>query len=268
MLNFFFNFNKFYYKAILKQKKILFNNRLGSILFRLINCRKPSFICPICKYSGPFLDLLTNYGKRKHAVCPKCGAFERHRLQYLVIENLAKQYNFSKSTIIHFSPEPFFSKLFSKLFCHYFSADLNMRKVNIKLNMIELPFKKNSCDLLFASHVLEYIKEDELALLEISRVLNSIGIAILPVTIVQNKTIEYPKPNQYESGGHVRAPGPDYYDKYLRYFKKVKKFDSNCFPKIYQLFIYENRTIWPKNMPLRNTMKGERHINIVPVCYK
>jgi len=170
-------------------------------------------------------------------------------------------------SILHFAPEPIFEKYFPKIFGSYTSADLHMKNVDYKVDLINLPFEDNSYDFVFASHVLEHIKNDSQALSEISRILRPDGIAILPVPIIACNTVEYPQPNPYEAD-HVRAPGPDYYEKYFSYFRRVDKFDSNNFSENYQLFTYENRREWPANMPLRPTMEGDKHVDIVPVCFK
>lgn len=66
----------------------------------------------------------------------------------------------------------------------------------------------------------------------------------------------------------MRAPGMDYYERYERYFPRVQKITSDSLPEKYQLFVYEDRSIWPtKECPLRPSMQGEKHIDIVPVCY-
>ena len=63
-------------------------------------------------------------------------------------------------------------------------------------------------------------------------------------------------------------PGMDYFERYEKYFSKVEKISSHSFPSKYQLFIYEDRTRWPnKECPLRPSMPGEKHIDVVPVCY-
>jgi hypothetical protein len=54
-------------------------------ILKFVNREKERFDCPICGYSGPFRDLHSVAGFRKHAVCPKCNAEERTRLQYLVV---------------------------------------------------------------------------------------------------------------------------------------------------------------------------------------
>jgi ubiquinone/menaquinone biosynthesis C-methylase UbiE len=142
-----------------------------------------------------------------------------------------------------------------------------MKGVDHHVDLQHLPFADGTYDFVFASHVLEHIPDDEKAISEIRRILKPNGIAILPVPIVAEKTIEYPEPNPHESY-HVRAPGMDYFDKYRRHFSRVERFSSDPLPKKYQLFLYEDRSRWPtKESPLRLPMPGEKHGDIVPVCY-
>lgn len=231
------------------------------------NRLKERFTCPICGYAGPFAHVHPETGLRRNALCPRCGSKERHRLQYLVLERLAETHDFSAMSMIHFAPEPFFEVYFRKRFGRYESADLTRRNVDHRVDLRRLPFDDRSYDFVFASHVLEHIREDAQALSEISRVLRPGGIAILPVPILGEETVEYPEPNPHESA-HVRAPGADYYDRYAPYFERVDRFDSHGFPAECQLFVYEDRTQWPTSMPRRLTTDGERHADIVPVCFK
>ena len=83
-----------------------------------------------------------------------------------------------------------------------------------------MELEDESFDLIYASHVLEHVQYDIQALHEIRRVLTKNGIAILPVPIVCEETIEYPEPNPAEHL-HCRAPGIDYFDKYKSVFSKV-----------------------------------------------
>lgn len=241
--------------------------KISLIIFKLHNIGKEKFECPICRYKGPFMDVNVATGLRKHAKCPCCGALERHRLQFLVIKKILNEISTTNLRMLHFAPEPFFQEYFSKRFGRYETADLNMKGVDYNVDLQQLPFDDESYDFVFASHVLEHIPDDEKAISEIRRILRPNGIAVLPVPIVTEKTIEYPAPNPYESF-HVRAPGFDYFEKYKRHFWKVELFRSDSFSTKYQLFIFENRERWPtKECPLRPPMKGEKHIDIVPVCY-
>jgi ubiquinone/menaquinone biosynthesis C-methylase UbiE len=175
--------------------------------------------------------------------------------------------NSSALKMLHFAPEPFFREFFSKRFGQYETADLNTHGVDHNVDLQKLPFGDQTYDFVFASHVLEHVPNDEKAISEIRRILKPNGIAVLPVPLVAEKTIEYSEPNPNESY-HVRAPGFDYFDRYERYFSKVDKISSDMLPSRYQLFVYENRSQWPtKECPLRPFMQGEKHIDIVPVCY-
>lgn len=240
---------------------------LRPLIFRLQHRAKENFNCPICLYHGPFKDLHPETGTRKHAQCPKCGSLERHRLQYVAMIKLKKRYDFPTMHMLHFAPEDFFRDIFRNWFSKYVTADLMAENVDYKADITRLPFDDESYDFVFASHVLEHIKDDQKALEEIRRILKPNGIAVLPVPLVAHKTIEYPEPNPHEAY-HVRAPGVDYFERYKSVFSRVEELTTEDFPPEYQLYIYENRSVWPTDtMPLRPPMSGEKHIDVVPVCY-
>ncbi len=242
-------------------------DRSSNLIFLLQCFNKEKFTCPVCGYNGSFKDIKRPTGIRKHAECPQCGSLERHRIQYLVVNDVLNSINYSSLKMLHFAPEPFFRDFFSTRFGQYETADLNISGVDHNVDLQKLPFEDQSYDFVFASHVLEHIPNDEKAISEIRRILKPNGIAILPVPIVAEKTIEYPEPNPHESY-HVRAPGFDYFDRYDQYFSKVDKTSSDSLPSRYQLFCYENRSQWPtEECPLRLPMQGEKHIDIIPVCY-
>lgn len=93
------------------------------------------------------------------------------------------------------------------------------------------------------------------------------GIAVLPVPVVQHRTVEYPAPNARDAG-HCRAPGLDYFEKYRRHFGSVEIFNSEQFPAEYQLFNREDRTSFPNDVsPLKKPMAGREHRDYVPVCF-
>jgi len=241
--------------------------RLPSSIFKILNRAKARFACPLCDYEGPFADFHSFAGVRKHAICPKCGSLERHRLQYLVMSGAIKEMTALEMKMLHFAPEKYLRPLFAKKFGTYETADLYMNDVDHKVDILNLPFGNGTYDFVFASHVLEHITNDEKAIQEIRRILKPNGLAILPVPVVCDKTIEYPRANPHEAG-HVRAPGLDYYEKYKRYFNVVEIFASGSFPEKYQLFVYEDRSVWPTaNCPLRPPMQGAKHSDFVPVCY-
>jgi len=252
---------------MLRRLARMIRKRINLMIFRLKNLNKERFECPICGYRGPFMDVFPLTGQRRHEQCPLCKASERSRLQFLVVEDVLKYRDASRMKMLHCAPEPFLYEFFSRRFGVYESADLNRRDVDHNVDLQQLPFDDESYDFIFASHVLEHIPDDEKAISEIRRVLRPDGIAVLPVPVIGEKTVEYPEPNPNEAY-HVRAPGMDYFDRFSRYFSKVEKISSESLPEKYQLYIYEDRSKWPtKEFPLRTAMKGERHADIVPVCY-
>jgi len=240
---------------------------LNLLIFKIRNLQKEKFECPICDYSGPFMDVTTPEGPRKHARCPNCTASERHRLQFLVLHEVLKDKQTAHLKMLHFAPEPFFRKLFAQRFGQYETADLKLKGVDHIVDLTNLPFDDETYDAVFASHVLEHIPDDQKAISEIRRILKPNGIAILPVPIYSEKTIEYLEPNPHEFN-HVRAPGTDYFDRYERHFSKVERFSSGSLPKKYQLFVYEDhRHLSPKEHPWLTTVQGEKFSDFVPVCY-
>lgn len=228
----------------------------------------PSFECPLCGYQGKFSPVFPASGLRKFARCPQCGSLERHRLQFLVIDPLLRGLPCAAMAMLHIAPEPFFVDYFRRLFGRYDTADLYMEGVDHRVDLAGLPFLTGSYDFVFASHVLEHIRDDMAAIAEIRRVLKPGGIAVLPVPLLGGKTIEYPEPNPAESF-HVRAPGyDDYFNRYRRVFDRVSVMTSDMFPEKYQLYIYEDRSRFPtRDCPWREPVKGKRHVDAVPVCH-
>jgi ubiquinone/menaquinone biosynthesis C-methylase UbiE len=169
--------------------------------------------------------------------------------------------------MLHFAPEGLLRERFKAAFAYYETADIDMPDVNHRVDLQKLPFSDGVYDIVYASHVLEHVPDDLAAIAEIRRILAPGGIAILPVPIVCESTVEYRKPNASESM-HVRAPGLDYFDRYRRVFKRVETYTSTDFPATYQLHIVESRRNYPRrDSPQRTPMEGDRHIDVVPVCY-
>jgi SAM-dependent methyltransferase len=240
---------------------------LRYVKFRLTNTSTAQFVCPVCSYEGAFEDAIDSSGTRKSAQCPRCGALERHRIQFLTLKNVLARLEPQKLRFLHFAPEPFFVKRFRAMVGRYETADIAMDGVDHKVDLLSLPFEDASYDFVYASHVLEHILDDLAAIKEIRRVLRPGGMAILPVPLVGEKTIEYGVAD-HKDFGHVRAPGYDYYQRFLPYFSRVEEYGSEVFPQQYQVFIYEDRSVWPSpDCPRRMPTLGEKHRDVVPVCF-
>jgi SAM-dependent methyltransferase len=235
-------------------------------LYKITHPHKIKFLCPICGYYGPFKNYTYQWFS-EHYSCPRCLSASRHRLQYLAVKQLSELYDFSNKILLHFAPETCLQAFLKNMFGIYYTSNIIGKGVDCIADLCYLPFKTQGCDVIFASHVLEHIHDDYSALKEIWRILKPGGIAILPVPVFGPFTVEYQQrnPNEYD---HVRAPGLDYFKRYEEIFSEVQIFSSNDFPETYQTFLYEDRENWPDTMPLRPIVKGKKHADFVPVCFK
>jgi SAM-dependent methyltransferase len=254
-------------KLYARVRRPLARSRLGQRVLRWSLRGRPSFHCPICGYRGHFLTHWGKYEQRPLALCPECGSAERHRLQFLVLERVALGRDLAGHSILHVAPETCMRSIFQRRFGRYVSLDMHGRRPDYRADLRQLPFADAVFDVVFASHVLEHVPEDQRAIAEIARVLRPAGLAVLPVPILGPKTVEYGAPNPHESG-HVRAPGLDYFDRYRPHFRRVDLYESGRFPAEFQLYVHEDRSSWPPTMPQRPTMAGTRHSDFVPVCVR
>ena len=163
------------------------------------------------------------YGKqRENALSPGTLSLERHRQMWLYLQNetdfFTKNYK-----VLHIAPEQEFLRKFKKMKnLDYTSADLFSPIVDIKADILDLPFADESFDVIFCNHVLEHIEDDRKAMRELYRVMKKGGWGILQVPMknslektYEDFTITDPKERQKHFGqyDHVRWYGMDYFDR-------------------------------------------------------
>jgi SAM-dependent methyltransferase len=172
---------------------------------------------------------------RHRAKCPKCGELERARMAMLVVNQIYDDLKASQTDVLHISPENFLRKIFKKKYKSYISSDLYRKDVDHQFDIEEIPYPDNSFDLVFASHVLEYVKNDKKAINEIKRVLRPGGLAFLPVPMLHDKTIDFEErpPNKRI----IRETGVDYFDRYREVFTEVKVYEPSSFGEGFNLTI-------------------------------
>jgi len=227
---------------------------LRAPIFKLININsKHKYICPICNYKGPFMDK----NNRHHAKCPKCGELERARMAMLVVNEIYDDHKASQTDVLHISPENFLRKIFKKKYKSYISSDLYRKDVDHQFDIEEIPYPDNSFDLVFASHVLEYVKNDKKAINEIKRVLRPGGLAFLPVPMLHDKTIDFEE--RPLNKRIIRETGVDYFDRYREVFTEVKVYDPSSFDEKFNLTI---------DMEDESSTERRMHQlpNLLPVC--
>lgn len=201
------------------------------------------------------------YGKqRPNALSPSTLSLERHRLIWLYLKNETDFFT-KKLKVLHMAPEQCFLSLFKKQKnLDYTTADLYSPIVDIKADILDLPFEDNSFDLVFCNHVLEHIEDDHKAMTELYRVLKKDGMGIfqIPQDLSLDKTYEdfsitsrEERMKYFGQYDHVRIYGKDYFDRLRKVGFKVDEIDYS-------------KTLDPELVDKYRLAKGE----ILPVCYK
>lgn len=226
------------------------------------------WFCPCCNRKTQLSPTISLGRPRRYSRCPHCGASERHRLAYHAFEeHLRPAFGGRSPDVLHFAPEAMIGRLLKEIANTYETADLYMPGVDHVVDLADLPFADESYDLLWASHVLAIIKDDRRAISEIRRVLRPHGVAVLPIPILGDQTIDYPTSVSSE-WGNWHGPGWDYEKRFQEAFNKVEWYRSTDAPARSQTFLYEDRSRWPTpTYPYRRPSPGAVHEDGIPICW-
>ena len=187
--------------------------------------------CPICGYVGS--DFRSWHQIiHKEVECPKCLSHERHRALWLYFKkngHLLKNGN----RLLHFAPETTFYNLFKNSDVEYHPADITDENFHVDeiIDIQDIPYEDDYFDVIYCSHVLEHVPDDEKAMKELYRVLKSGGIALILVPINgisfempfdETRTLEDDRYNTpelrekyYGQHDHLRLYGTDFKDKLI-----------------------------------------------------
>ena len=144
------------------------------------------------------------YGKqRENALSPGTLSLERHRQMWLYLQN-ETDFFIKNYKVLHIAPEQEFLRKFKRMSnLNYISADLYSPIVDVKADILDLPFENDSFDIIFCNHVLEHIEDDAKAMSELYRVMKPGGWGILQVPMknslektYEDFTIKDPKERQ------------------------------------------------------------------------
>lgn len=163
------------------------------------------------------------YGKqRQNALSPGTLSLERHRQMWLYLQRETDFFT-RNYKVLHIAPEQEFLRRFRKMKnLDYISADLLSPIVDVKADILNLPFENNTFDVIFCNHVLEHIEDDAKAMQELFRVMKPDGWGIFQVPMknslektYEDFTITEPKERQKHFGqyDHVRWYGMDYFER-------------------------------------------------------
>lgn len=178
--------------------------------------------------------------QRENVLAPGTLSLERHRLMWLYLKRETDFFS-RPMKVLHMAPEQCFLKRFGAMKnLDYTTADLYSPIVDVKADILDLPFPKEHFDFVICNHVLEHIEDDRKAMSELFRVLKKGGRGIfqIPQDVKLEKTyedfsIQDPKQRAEKFGqyDHVRVYGMDYFDRLrsvgfeveeLRYAKQLK----------------------------------------------
>lgn len=175
-----------------------------------------------CPIDGKTYRKFLPYGRlesRPNALCPSSLSLERHRLMWLYLKEKT-DFFMKKLKLLHIAPELCFMDIFEKMKnLEYITGDLESPLAKVKMDVLDIPFKENSFDVVFCNHVMEHVDSDIKAMKEIHRVLKPGGWAIMqsPVYPYLEKTLEDPSitdPKErekiYGQNDHLRKFGRDY----------------------------------------------------------
>ena len=119
----------------------------------------------------------------------------------------------------------------------YTTADLYSPIVDVKADILDLPFEDELFDFVLCNHVLEHIEDDAKAMSELFRVLKPGGIGIfqIPQDLSLDQTFEdsnitSPEERAAHFGqyDHVRIYGKDYFDRLRKVGFKVDEIDYSA----------------------------------------
>ena len=157
----------------------------------VVRHRGTAVACPICELR---FDRFRDDSDRPNAICWRCGAHERHRAQWLLLQSRRALLG-DVGSLLHFAPEwTLRRKLKAIDHLRYVTADLTQPDVDLQLDLTALALPDASFEAVICSHVLEHIGDDRLAMAELRRITAAGGwcLVMVPLDMTRAQTYEDP----------------------------------------------------------------------------
>lgn len=176
--------------------------------------------CPCC--DGQFRAMRATNG-RPEALCPRCGALERHRLLWLFIEREVGVERL-RGRMLHVAPEPALEQRLTTLpDLEYVRGDLLPARAEIRrLDVTAIDFPDESFDTIVVNHVLEHVPDDRRAIAELRRVLKPGGLVLTQHPYEPDRAMTYEdaaivsetdRLAHFGQADHVRIYGRDFVER-------------------------------------------------------
>jgi SAM-dependent methyltransferase len=188
-------------------------NLIWGVLERLLPHRVE---CPICGWTGlRFRTAFFGSYFRDDCACPRCIGMERHRAYALYYSGLQLA---KEQVVLYLAPERSLSRRLKHLTRRVIAADLFARNVQVQADLMHLPFKTASLDIIIHHHVLEHVPDDMAALAELERALKPGGSMFLsvPVNEARPATWDWGFPDPLKQD-HYRDYGADFPQRLSRF---------------------------------------------------
>jgi SAM-dependent methyltransferase len=126
----------------------------------------------------------------ENEICPICNSHKRHRLFKHWLD-IKKNKLSNNPRILHFAPEKSVTPILKEIGKeNYLSVDIAEGAAMKVEDMRSLSFDSKTFDLIFCSHVVQHIREDEKAFSELYRVLDDKGVLVLISSVCRGSTHE------------------------------------------------------------------------------
>lgn len=181
---------------------IALSKRLKSILKDPLQFAAAPGHCLLCGHYGHLWTYGTPPERRR--MCPRCKSAPRHRLLFLVFEELNL---WTAESVLHFAPEPHLGRLLRDRVPNYLTADIRPGRADVAEDIENLSFGERSFDMVIANHILEHVADDRRALSELFRVLRPGGTAVLSVPMAPAWERTYEDPGIADPKGRERHFG-------------------------------------------------------------
>ncbi len=175
--------------------------------------------CPCC---GRSFRAFAPDWNRASAICPGCGAHERHRALAIYLRERT-ELGQRPLRLLHFAPEHALEQVLERLpDLDRATADLEPGAADLEIDITRIALGDASFDAILCSHVLEHVEDDRGAMGELHRVLRPGGFALVlvPLDLEREATLEDPSvktPDErvaaYWQEDHVRLYAPDIADR-------------------------------------------------------